>query len=277
MTEPATNLSVDLRLRADGLVPVVNSRDVAEVFKKQHGHVIRDINGLEISPDLERSWFRPAPYVDGYGREQPSYDMTRDGFTILAFGWNGPRAMDFKVRYIQAFNAMEAELRNPTGLEPSHELFLSAVRVIVAPLAVRFDGQDRALERVEDKVQHVSGRVDGIAEDVAFLKSAVRHARRNLTQATKRSHVADVHELGGRCPCCGISQVVDENGNRLQFTEYDHFYASSHPNVDHTWLICKPCHHKLTYGSWARDQKESQFKSYQLNRRALPGRQPSLF
>ena len=35
-----------LGLRADGVVPVVNSRPVAEMFEKEHRNVLRDIDGL---------------------------------------------------------------------------------------------------------------------------------------------------------------------------------------------------------------------------------------
>ena len=35
----------------------------------------------------------------------------RDGFTLLAMGYTGPEAMRFKLAYIEAFNALEAELQ----------------------------------------------------------------------------------------------------------------------------------------------------------------------
>jgi Phage regulatory protein Rha (Phage_pRha) len=37
--------------------------------------------------------------------------MSRDGFMLLAFGFTGERAGKFKQKIIEAFNAMEAELR----------------------------------------------------------------------------------------------------------------------------------------------------------------------
>jgi Rha family phage regulatory protein len=86
-----------LRLRADGTVPVVNSRDVAEVFERPHKDVLGSIRGLEIGEDVRRSWFRSATVTDSYGREQPSYDLTRQGFVLLVMGWTGERAMTFKV------------------------------------------------------------------------------------------------------------------------------------------------------------------------------------
>ena len=71
-------------LRHDGSVPMVNSRDVARVFAKRHDHVLRDIaNVLKIltAPDL--GWFILVDYEDEKGEMRSSYDMTRDGFTLL--------------------------------------------------------------------------------------------------------------------------------------------------------------------------------------------------
>ena len=45
-----------------------------------------------------------------------AYTITRDGFTILAMGYTGSKAMKFKLAYIDAFNRMEAALR---GQDPS--------------------------------------------------------------------------------------------------------------------------------------------------------------
>jgi hypothetical protein len=59
--------------------------------------------------------------------------------------------------------------------------FLAAIREIVTPLASRFEGQDRALDRV-------ASRMEAIAEDVAHLKQEMRYRRRNLRGATKRRH-----------------------------------------------------------------------------------------
>ena len=56
------------------------------------------------------------------------YLITRDDFTILAMGFTGKRAMEFKIKYIEAFNRMEEKLRKktlpPDTLTPAqqHEL-----------------------------------------------------------------------------------------------------------------------------------------------------------
>ena len=38
------------------------------------------------------------------------YYMNRDGFTLLAMGFTGKKALEFKLKYIEAFNKMEAML-----------------------------------------------------------------------------------------------------------------------------------------------------------------------
>ncbi|MGE4424763.1 MAG: Rha family transcriptional regulator, partial [Pseudodesulfovibrio sp.] len=95
--------------------PVVLSTHVAEHFKKSHQHVLRDIKALiaavpECASNFGRT-FVQLPMPKGGFRESPAYNMDRDGFTLLAMGFTGRDALQWKLRYIQAFNAMEAKLR----------------------------------------------------------------------------------------------------------------------------------------------------------------------
>ena len=90
---------------------VVSSLDVAETFEKSHDHVIRDIKKLGCSEEFRLSNFGEIFYEDGYGRKQKAYAMTRDGFTLLAMGYTGEKAMKFKEAYIKQFNAMEKMLQ----------------------------------------------------------------------------------------------------------------------------------------------------------------------
>ena len=55
--------------------------------------------------------FREISYFDGYQRPQRGFELTRDGFMLLAMGFTGAKALQFKLAYIAKFNAMEAELR----------------------------------------------------------------------------------------------------------------------------------------------------------------------
>ena len=54
--------------------------------------------------------FEESQYVNR-GKEYKQYFMNRDGFTLLAMGYTGKKALDFKLKYIEAFNQMEKQLQ----------------------------------------------------------------------------------------------------------------------------------------------------------------------
>ena len=90
---------------------VTTSLEVARYFGKEHKDVLKAINNLGCSEDFCRRNFAPTNYLDSQGRQQPAYEMTRDGYTMLAFGFTGQKAARFKESYIAAFNRMEEALR----------------------------------------------------------------------------------------------------------------------------------------------------------------------
>lgn len=95
---------------------VVSSRDVALVFEKEHDKVLRDIASLNCSSEFSTANFGESEYVNDRGRTYKEYLLTRDGFTLLAMGYTGDKAMRFKEAYISAFNEMERRLVNPLSI-----------------------------------------------------------------------------------------------------------------------------------------------------------------
>jgi phage regulatory protein, rha family len=91
--------------------PVASSRDVAEHFEKRHDHVMRDIDALGKDVPNFGEMFFETELPDRYGRPQRVFLMNRDGFTLLAMGFTGKTALEWKLKYIEAFNTMEQELR----------------------------------------------------------------------------------------------------------------------------------------------------------------------
>lgn len=93
-------------------ITVVSSLDVAETFEKRHSDVLRDIEELGCSKDFRERNFALSKYlIENNRRSYPMYYMTRDGFTIMAMGYTGEKAMQFKEAYINQFNAMEKVLQ----------------------------------------------------------------------------------------------------------------------------------------------------------------------
>lgn len=89
---------------------ICSSLEVAKHFKKRHDHVIRDIEE-KILNVIDNNFavpnFGETSYIDQCNRRQKMYFMTRDGFSLLAMSFTGKRAMEWKIKYIQAFNKME--------------------------------------------------------------------------------------------------------------------------------------------------------------------------
>lgn len=58
---------------------------------------------MECNESFTRLNFQPISYIDSMNREKPEYLMTRDGFTLLAMGFTGTKAMQWKIKYAEAF------------------------------------------------------------------------------------------------------------------------------------------------------------------------------
>ena len=100
--------------------PVVSSRKVAEIFEKEHRRVLQDIRELSCGDDFRLHNFVQSSYINSQDKEQPEYLMTRDGFTLLAMGFTGSKAMQWKIKYIETFNRMEAELSTPFAIPKTY-------------------------------------------------------------------------------------------------------------------------------------------------------------
>lgn len=85
---------------------LVSSKTVSNDFKKRHDNVLRDIENIKKDVLNFEEMFIEEKVSDSYGRPQKAYLMNRDGFSLLAMGFTGKEAMEWKVKYIQAFNAI---------------------------------------------------------------------------------------------------------------------------------------------------------------------------
>lgn len=89
--------------------PRVSSLDIAEKFGKPHKDILNVIRRTiaDLPQEFTERNFSPSEYSDSTGRRLPMYHLTRDGFSLVVMGFTGKEALAWKVRYIEAFNAME--------------------------------------------------------------------------------------------------------------------------------------------------------------------------
>ena len=112
----------DIILSTQNGEPVASSRQIAENFEKRHDHVMRDIDAIKKDVPNFGEMFFETETPDSYGRPQRTYLMNRDGFSLLVMGFTGKAALEWKLKYIQAFNEMEKKLATPQMPKLSKEL-----------------------------------------------------------------------------------------------------------------------------------------------------------
>lgn len=145
---------------ANGTVALTNSLLVAKKFEKDHQHVLRDIRNLMegVSKIGDTPMFEETTYVHPQnGQEYPMFIMNRDGFTLLAMGFTGEKALRFKLDYINAFNKMEAELKSTKPLTPAQQLLANAQMLV--EMEQRQMEQERRQNVIENKVALIEDRI----------------------------------------------------------------------------------------------------------------------
>lgn len=96
---------------------VTSSLQIAESFNKNHQHVLEAIDNLTVENSGVKNLFFESTYTNSRGRQYRQIYMNRDGFTLLAMGFTGKQALEFKLKYINAFNKMEHQIEITGGFQ----------------------------------------------------------------------------------------------------------------------------------------------------------------
>jgi len=133
---------------------VTTSLKVAEIFHKRHDRVIRSLENLleGLPKNGVVKMFFLGEYIDEKGEARKMYYMNRDGFTLLAMGFTGKKAIEFKLAYISAFNKMERFIAEKQSAE-----YLEAR---VTGKLVRKEETDTIKKLVEYAKEQGSGHAD---------------------------------------------------------------------------------------------------------------------
>lgn len=92
-------------INQDGKI-LTNSLNVAEKFGKNHKEILRSIDNIskEISTAQFCALFKISNYKASNGKTNKEYLMDRDGFSLLCMGFTGTKTLEWKLKYIDAFN-----------------------------------------------------------------------------------------------------------------------------------------------------------------------------
>ena len=147
---------------------VTTSLKVAESFSKAHRDVMRAIRNLIAKNCAVGNMFDKATYINKQGHEQPMFYMNRDGFTLLAMGFTGEAALQFKLMYIDAFNKMENALKKVA--KPDSYMIEDPVK-----RAERWIEEAKERQELEHKNEKLQDKIDKEADDVVFAR-AIRYS-----------------------------------------------------------------------------------------------------
>ena len=150
----------DLVFKGQNDQVVTTSLKVAEVFEKEHKHVLDAVRKLFTAENSAvKQMFQESTYLNERNQSQPMFVMNRDGFTLLAMSFNGKKALEFKIAYINAFNNMEAELKSQQTKQLSAaESLLQSVQLLVA--------HERQLAIIEHNQKNMQGAISSLYDKV---------------------------------------------------------------------------------------------------------------
>ena len=172
---------------------VTTSLDVAGYFNKSHKDVLKAVRAIiESRQQLAGRNFAPGSYTDKNNQTRPMYYMDRKGFTLLVFGFTGPRALDFKIAYIDAFEAMEARLKE-IAAEKEKPAVLSDMDLenlqAIAHYCSLLQKHRKALETHYKEMRAAQWAISGIFSMLSDLNSMPGELRLHMDQLLKRHNL----------------------------------------------------------------------------------------
>lgn len=229
-------ISVDVRIENDQMI--TDSRNVASVFSKRHDNVIRDIESMKKDVLNFEEMFFNGTMPDSYGREQKVYFMNRDGFTLLAMGFTGSDAMKWKLKYIEAFNALEKAWNTPEQV------------------------MARALKMANNTIDSLKNRCNFLGEQVIEKQKQIEEMQPKATYYDLVLQCPDLVSATVIAKDYGMTatkfnKLLNENGVQFKqcgvwvlYRDYDHFGYTS--TKTHNYSDSKGVQHSAPHMYWTQ-------------------------
>ncbi len=210
----------DIILSTQNGEPVASSRQIAESFGKEHKDTLESIRQiLAAENSATKSMFYETTF-ENRGKQYPMYLMNRDGFTLLAMGFTGKAALEWKLKYIAAFNAMEKQLAQRPQLTNGNSL--QALNLLVKSL----NEQQDAMNRLQVNVDAQSAAIEKLEEQNELNRQAFTMNPGNLREnATAVVGSIVLKKTGGEMK--GSSPIYEEVWNEI----YDMMKSDFHKDM----------------------------------------------
>lgn len=209
-----------VELRNDQVV--VSSRKVAERFEKDHRNILRDVREILAAQNCAAKFFMESTY-ENRGRKYPEYLMNRKGFSLLAMGFTGEKALEWKIKYIDAFDAMEEQLRN----RPLPKMSMMEMIVEIAKKEVENEKRLAALEEHAENTNKVTTelerRMDALGNTITSVDTLEQDVKSLVTRMYHHGYADSPKDAYGM-----IYSEMSRFGIRLK-QRWDNFERKGNP------------------------------------------------
>lgn len=197
-------------------VPCVSSLQVAEDFGKKHKHVLEAIENIRAENSAVTPMFIESTYQAGTGKNYKCYDITRDGFSLLVMGFTGKEALDWKLRYIEAFNRMEQHI----NLQYTYLQQLDAQARADRAAAMRMNAENRRMKMLLDHPEMQKLSPESLTTlGVKRMEETLGKDMSDKLPLTEQTYSAtEVGKLLGGISSAKIGRMANEHG--LKTEEY---------------------------------------------------------
>lgn len=184
--------------------PVTSSRSVAEYFSKKHSDAVRAIDSIIAKkPELLASrnfaqWSEEVEIGSGAKRTVTGYWMDQKGFCILAMGFTGAKALEFKCAFYDEFERMKHELEATTTITPAEQ---RAIQREVAIRAHKTSSNYRTIYRAI-KARYQIARYDQLPR--TQLEDCLDFIKEVELDVPEVPHATSPD---GGCPHCGLHPI----------------------------------------------------------------------
>ena len=189
------------------------SLSVSEVFNKQHKHILAKI--AEIPADFREPNFRLTERKAKFGavvRSEPYYEITKDGFVLLAMGFTGEKAYKFKIEYINAFNQMADEIKRL-----KFEKYINEVANLNACLIDKAKRHQRVVNGYKGKLKEQNNQIAILRHELAKpdnTKALLQHVRDERDYYKKK--YAEAYKALGKDKTTEVILALDKIQKHLE-------------------------------------------------------------
>ena len=151
-------------------IPVIDSREVAEMLGKEHKQLLKDIQGngktVGIIPTLERenfslsNYFIESSYRAGT-KEYKCYLCTKMGCELLGNKQQGEKGILFTAKYVEKFNEYEKKLKENPYKNLSKEL--QAIFI-----------HDEKIQKIEEDIKRLENDVPLYTSECEVLQNKLK-------------------------------------------------------------------------------------------------------